>query len=452
MQPDPETPSFRAGPPAASVPPLLPASEPPVIGAPAELAAASSPGLPPTPVRKSSPLHQLFAILLSLCLGLFLADAVVSLVDDSLVLFFDIHVFTMMRGPLFLLTMLTGIVLYGLMGLTPMIPKRLFLPVALFNPLAALVVIPFAIYFYGRVQQINWVVSVCQVISGLGILCLVQGGLKLHWPLVAERRLKARRFSWLNLSVFVLVNVFVLLPAVIVYLALCAGLAVDHFSEGFLALRPGGLTVQVRKYVRADGKTIQLFPMAHVGDPGFYRKISQSFPTNSIILMEGVTDERNLLTNKITYKRMATSLGLAEQQKEFKPTRGQMVRADVDVEVFATNTIDFLNLVMLLHSKGVNAENVLKLLQYSPPPDFQERLFNDLLKKRNRRLLEEIHSRLSETENIIVPWGVAHMPEIAKEIQKSGFRLEETREYVVIRFGSAGNKSKSARKEPAGPK
>src|SRR6202040_2002596 len=116
--------------------------------------------------------------------------------------------------------------------------------------------------------------------------------------------------------------------------------------------------------------------------------------------------------------------------------RGHIVRAGVDVEVFATNTIDFLNLVMLLHSKGVNAENVLKLVQYSPPPDFQERLFNDILRKRNRRLLEEIHSRLSETENIVVPWGVAHMPEIAKEIQKSGFRLDETRDYVVIRFGS----------------
>jgi len=32
------------------------------------------------------------------------------------------------------------------------------------------------------------------------------------------------------------------------------------------------------------------------------------------------------------------------------------------------------------------------------------------------------------------------MPEIAREIQKSGFRLEESREYTAIRFGSARNK------------
>jgi len=122
------------------------------------------------------------------------------------------------------------------------------------------------------------------------------------------------------------------------------------------------------------------------------------------------------------------------------------VHADVDVEQFTTNTIDCLNLVMLIHSKGVNAETVMKLMQFSPP-HFEEQLFDDLFSKRNRRLLEEIHARLSQSQNIIVPWGAAHMPEIAREIQKSGFRMDETQEYVAIRFRFAGNKSKSAGKE-----
>jgi len=443
MQPDPEIPLLKASPQVDSVPPLLPGSEPPVIGAAVPLAAASPPPLPAKPNRA----RNLFAILLSLCLGLFLADAVVSLVDNSLILFLNLHVLSMIQGILCLFAVLTGIVIYGLMGLTPMIPKRLFLPVTLFNPLAALAMVPFAIYFYDRLQQIGWAISLCQVVFGLVILRLAQGGFKFRWPLVPEKQLAVRGFSWLNLSVFLLVNALVLLPAVIVYLVLCAGLAADHFSEGFLKLRPGGLTVQVRKYARNDGKTIQLFPMAHIGDTDFYRKVSQSFPANSIILLEGVSDSRNLLTNRITYKRMAASLGLTEQQKEFKPSQGELVRADVDVEQFATNTIDFLNLAMRIHAKGLNAENVMELVQYSPPPGFQDQLLEDLLRKRNRRLLDQVYSRLSETDNIIVPWGVAHMPEIAKEIQKSGFRLVETRKYVVIRFRLTGNKSKTARKE-----
>lgn len=444
MQPDPKIPSFKDNPQAGNVPPLLPASEPPLIGAPPPFVAASPPPLPPKPNRQSSSVRPMLAILLGLCLGLFLADAVVSLVDDSLILFFDIHLFTLIRGILFLFAMIMAIVIYGLMGLTPMIPKRLFLPLTLFNPVAGLVAIPFVIYFYGRIHQVAWGISLGQVILGLSILYCVQGGFKFRWPLVAEHQLEVRRFSWRNLSVFLLVNVVVLVPAVIVYLGFCAALALDHFSDGFVALRPVGLTVQVRKYVRSDGKTIQLVPMSHIGEPDFYQTLAQSFPTNAIILMEGVTDNRNLITNEITYNRMATALGVAEQHEEFQP-QGELVQADVDVEEFTPNTIAGLNLVMLLHSRGVNAETVMKLMQFSPP-HFEEQLFEDLLRKRNRRLLEEIHARLSQSENIIVPWGAAHMPEIAKEIQKSGFRLDETREYVAIRFRSAGNKSKGAAK------
>src|SRR5207302_8595688 len=135
--------------------------------------------------------------------------------------------------------------------------------------------------------------------------------------------------------------------------------------------------------VRNDGRTIQFVPMSHIGEPAFYRALSESFPTNALILMEGVTDDQNLLTNKITYRRMAKSLGLAEQQHEFKPSPVHLVRADVDVEEFRPNTINFLNLVMLLHAHGVTAENLLKVLQYSPSPDFQEQLLDDLLLKRN---------------------------------------------------------------------
>lgn len=444
MQPDPKIPSFKDNPQAGSVPPLLPASESPRIGAPPPLAAASPPPLTPKPNHRSWPVGRMCAILLSLGLGLFLADAVVSLVDDSLILLFDIHALTVIRGILFALALLMAIVIYGLMGLTPMIPKRLFLPLTLFIPAAGLVAVPFLIYCYSRMQQVAWGISFCQVILGLNILYWVQGGLKFRWPLVAEHQLGTRRFSWRNLSVFLLANVFVLLPATLVYLVFCAVLAVDHFSDGFVALRPEGLTVQSRKYVRPDGKTIRLFPMTHIGEPDFYRKLAQSFPTNSIILMEGVTDNRHLLTNKITYQRLATSIGVAEQQQEFKP-QGELVRADVDVAQFATNTIDFLNLVMLIHSRGVNVETVLMLMQFSPP-QFEEQLFEDLLKKRNRRLLEEIQAQLSQADDLIVPWGAAHMPEIANAIQKSGFRMDETRRYVAIRFRFTRNESKRAGK------
>jgi len=79
-------------------------------------------------------------------------------------------------------------------------------------------------------------------------------------------------------------------------------------------------------------------------------------------------------------------------------------------------------------------------MQYSTTPDFQEQLLADLLQKRNQHLLEEIQTYLPQSEHLIVPWGVAHMPGIARQIQKSGFKLAETREYEVIRFHFFGNK------------
>ena len=399
---------------------------------------SQSGSVPPPWSRESKPkpgsLRYLLAILLGLFLGLFLADAIVSLADDSFVLLFNFHLFAGLRTIVCLFAMLMAIVVYILMGLTPMIPKRWFLPLTLFYPATQLALVPFLIYCFGRLQQVSWGFSCSQVVLGLGIFCWIQGGLKLRWPLVLENQLAGRGFSWRNLFVFGLANVFGLLPATFVCLFLCTAIAVGHFSDGFMALRPGGLTVQVRKYVRNDGKTIELFPMSHVADGGFYQKVSQTFPTNSIILMEGVSDKKNLLTNGISYKRMAKFLGLTEQKVAFGHGRGKMVLADIDVDQFSTNTIDFLNLIMLFHAQGVNAGNVLMLMQYSPPPGFEEQLYDDLLRKRNQHLLEGIQSHLSQTDNIMVPWGVAHMPGIAREIQKSGFRLDETKEFMVIRF------------------
>ena len=183
--------------------------------------------------------------------------------------------------------------------------------------------------------------------------------------------------------------------------------------------------------------------MAHIGEPEFYHNLSKSFPTNSTILMEGVKDDKNLLTNRITYKRMATSLGLSQQQKEFNPSPIQIVPADIDVDQFAPSTIGFLNLVMLIHTRGLTAQNLLFLMQSSGSIEIEEQVFNDILRKRNHHLLREIRDQLSVSDQLVVPWGAAHMPEIAREIQKSGFHLESSREYVAIRFGR-GRQPKSA--------
>src|ERR1043166_6019334 len=408
-----------------NAPPVLPATPPPIVQ-------------PPPPLSRPSFGRQIILILLNLCLALFLLDAAATFLNESLGLFAGARLLSGLSGLISFFLLLLSLLIYALMGVTPAIPKRLFLPIVLFGPVATLLMIPLLIYFHSLTQLINWLGAVVQVGLAACILFYLRHSLKISWPLVPEERLRARSFSWLNLIGFVFANVFVLLPCLVCYLFLCASLAVNHFGEGFLVLRPNGLAVQARKYVRSDGRTVQLVPMSHIGESSFYQALSESFPTNALILMEGVTDEQHLLTNKITYRRMAKSLGLAEQQREFKPSPVHLIPADVDVGQFRTNTINFLNLVMLIHGGGVTAENLIKVLQYSPSPDFQEKPLAHLLHKRNRHVLDELNTHLTDSDYIIIPWGAAHMPGISHGLVKAGFHVTETHYYQAVRFHFPG--------------
>src|SRR3954471_24254383 len=119
---------------SSAVPPPLAASGPPVIGGPEPVAVQ----LPPKKTAGGFwTARHLVAVVLSLGLGLFLADALISAVDDSFILLFNVHVLAAIRGIVGLFSVLVGLVIYVLMGITPMIPKRKFFLIALFSPLAA---------------------------------------------------------------------------------------------------------------------------------------------------------------------------------------------------------------------------------------------------------------------------------------------------------------------------
>jgi hypothetical protein len=397
---------------------------PPIIGSPAQ-----------KPPAKSFTARKLAYLLLSLFLGLFLASGLVSVLDDSCVLLWGNHLFTMLSGIITFITLLMAALVYGLAGLTPVVPKRVVLPVVFFIAASLLVTLPVGIYFYQWVLQYDLIASCGVIIFGLGIICWLQGGWKIRWPLVAEQNLGQRAFSGRNLLLFLLLNVLVALPAVAAYVAGCAGLAVSHFTEGFVSLRPAGIVMQARKYTRDDGKTILLFPMSHIAESDFYRNVMQSVSSNSVVLLEGVTDTNNVLTHKLSYRRAAKSLHLAEQHEAFDLQQGELVRADVDVSDFSSNTIVLLNLVSLIHSEGVNVHTLSLMMGYTPSPDVEQQLLDDLLLGRNRHVLGVLRERLPAADNFVIPWGAAHMPGLASEIQKAGFHLVESREFVAIRFG-----------------
>ena len=82
-----------------------------------------------------------------------------------------------------------------------------------------------------------------------------------------------------------------------------------------------------------------------------------------------------------------------------------------------------------------------QLLRFQPTPEAQQELFADLLLKRNEHVLKELMMRLPDSDNFVIPWGAAHMSGLAPAIQKAGFRLVESHDYVSIRFGHKGSQA-----------
>jgi hypothetical protein len=367
-------------------------------------------------------------------------DALISLVDDTIIVVSGQHALDVVRGLVFLPALVINFVVYVLMALTPMVPKRVFLPVALFNLLGILVVVPICIYDFRHFERVAWAISAAQVALGLAALRWAQGGWSLRWPVVPEDKVPERPFSWTNLVCFVAANVFVLLPGVVAYLVLCSSLAVDHFSGGFLALHRDGLAVCARTYAGPGGKTVQLVPMVHIGETNFYQQISESLPTNSLVLLEGVSDRKHLLDDKLSYKRLASSLGLTEQREVFGPGNAASRRADVDVDQFSKETLGFINTAIRFHSKGFTPDAFRELFEKSQSPELLNQLLDDLLTKRNEHLLSVMTNELARADCVVAPWGAAHMPGLARKIQSSGYHLVNSKEYYVFKFRHLGRK------------
>jgi hypothetical protein len=377
---------------------------------------------------------KFLAQLCSLFLVLFIADAGMSVLDDALTFSAGVTILAPLRGLIGVLVMLGAMLLYGLMALTPIVPKRWIIPLILFLPAVMLAGVPFSIYFFNHAQIFVCAASLLELALGLWILRSVVGRLGWRWPLVREDQLGTRAFSLGNTIGFVLANVCVLFPAILLYLAVCASLAADHFTDGFMALRPSGLILRAKSYTRADGKTVELMPMMHMGDAGFYNRVTKSFPPGAIVLLEGVTDTKQLLQHHLSYQHVATTLGLTAQKEQFSPSSEHARRADVDVEEFSPPTIDFLNLTAQLYSGNITPQLIVELMQKSADPRFAQQLWDDILAKRNAHLTQEIRDELQHSDTIAVPWGAMHMPAMAAEMAKDGFVLSKTEEFPVVSF------------------
>jgi hypothetical protein len=109
---------------------------------------------------------------------------------------------------------------------------------------------------------------------------------------------------------------------------------------------------------------------------------------------------------------MARALGLAEQHEKFDPTSGEIVMADIDVDQFTTNTLDLLNLVILIHAGNLDSGTIQKLMQYSMVISQFDFFFlgrrlrisrSSLFHSETKRLLSACNRLFSLTSNLYLP-------------------------------------------------
>lgn len=392
-------------------------------------------------------------IFANLFLVLFLADGGLSVFDELLAMFYPWTPLSDVRNLLANAVILLAVSLYFCLGIDKRLPKRVFLPLILF-----ILWCPFSTWLspsLTHLRAFGLVFACIQVLLFILPLSYIRkAGGKL---LMTKERFQPPFFSIKNTLLFGTANLFII-PAALVLLGLFivnAFLSVQ--TAGFIRLAPDGVHMTERVY-RLNDKTIRLVSMIHVGEKGYYDDLVRSVPSGrTVVLAEGITDDKNLLGNRFGYGKMAGFLGLASQEKmQFKgrvidneeleesgPEGDEagtpdIVRADVDISTFHPATIRFLNILgkHLTESTSFAKEFIAVngWAKKNLTPEMNETIMDDILHQRNKEVIRHLGKALSRYDTIIIPWGALHMAEIEKSVVARGFVLQEDRERMSIDF------------------
>ena len=365
---------------------------------------------------------------------LFFFDGVISLMDDVAVLAFGVSTLHTLRGFFAFLPFVLSFPLYFLTGCMAGFPKRVLLPMALFQIWCGIfLALPLPIYL--GVQRTNLLLSSVQLfMSIIASFYLHQTTQKKTWFFTAAD-FSHLVFGWKRVVGFVAANVIVVVPLLTVYLAACISIAASHLSRGFILLDMDGISIEARTYTH-QGRHLYLLPTFHVAESNFFRTLIESLPESSTaVILEGVTDKHGLAQTGLNYSQLAHRLGLEAQDNRIFMARHAVKRCDVDISYFSAETRSFINAASRSMQQWSSGNRITALTEsmLSPRPN-PNLLWQDLVEMRNRRVIECMHRFMEEYDNLLVPWGAAHMPGLEKEVLKWGAILKNRRRVRVLNW------------------
>lgn len=391
---------------------------------------------------------------INLFLIFFAADGLISLVDELLVLMAGASNLSGVRDIFASTVILLSLPLYLALGIDRRPPRKVFAPLLVF-----LVWTQLATWLFPALAESNVYSVVCALVQVL--LCILpaeyarrNGGKGLLMP---QSVFTGPFFNLRHTLYFTAASLFIVPVVFLLCVFASANAYTEHSTAGFIRIAPDGLYMSERTY-RLDNKTIRLTGMIHVGDQKFYDDMSgTSSVGRTIILAEGVTDDKHLLTNRFGYSKMAGFLGLSSQEKmrlkgrlienaddvnssrdKAGTAESDIVRADLDVSDFNKETVYFLNTIgKLINENSSFAATLMAINTWAEKeltPEMNRVIMADILHKRSNAVLTHLDKALAHYETIIIPWGALHMSEIEDAVLKRGFVLSEKKARVSIDF------------------
>jgi hypothetical protein len=231
---------------------------------------------------------------------LYLADGTLSLFDELLSLVAPLPALAQTRNFLAEIVMLMAFVVFQCLGIDQRLPKRIFVPLISF-----LCLVPISTLIVPSL----WGSPGFELLTALGqvLLCLVpvhylkkmnQSGF-----LLPEAMFQGPFFSLKNSAIFTVLSL-VVVPLVSVLLLLSTTNSfLRKNTSGFVRLDPQGVYMADKVY-RRDDRTIRLVGMIHIGEKRYYDDLVGQVPRGrTIVLAEGVSDDKGILPNKLDSSR-----------------------------------------------------------------------------------------------------------------------------------------------------
>ncbi len=314
------------------------------------------------------------------------------------------------------------------------LPWRAFAPALAFSIWEGCIYLPLPAFVDWRPLVLS--AACLQLLIGGGTLMALHRASSGRSMLLRTGQLVHCPFSLSRTFLAGVLKLFILTPLLLAYIGWSAQVMLKKASSGFLQLDTNGLFTEARTYEK-DGHKIYLLPTVHIASPNFYEMLMESLPAErSVILPEGVTDDKKLMRSTLDYSIAADSVGLSAQPDLTKRKQEpNVLHCDADISDFSESTIRLLNAVTFaMHAASdgdaLGAIQALTGLENA----HSNELIEDILEKRNQRVSAGVEKALPLFEHIAIPWGVAHMPGIERDLFKMRARKTDSRRVQVFNW------------------